>query len=446
METIIFLLLILFNGMLLINLLDPARNILDKFSLGFLSYIGIGTFLWFLINVFGIPYTKLSANTIIILSTCILIILNLVYKRFRIVRKYRVNILFSKWEIITISLLLFLFFSSLAYNFYWPVKDWDSLAIYDFRAIIFSQTGYPWQLSNFSYYLQYPFNTSLIHTYLYLNKISNPMPVYSLIYIFFCSSFYFSLRHKINRLHSLFLTFILAVTTVFFDHSTMAYTNLLFSAYYILSFIYLIYWIDRNEKSKFRYFALSVIFLVLSIWTRFNEPLWIANIAVVVVYSLRSKKWLYPLYYALLIILVRQIWLNYINGISPGDFPEQIGSLYQSYWVLLSKVDIARLVDVFVYLSNSISPLLGSLLFVFMLLLYKNRKSLVKNSNLYFLIFFVSNIIVIYSGTLIFSYILPEWKEISNSIYRMTMYLVPFFIFNVAFSLGDAKNIDNIKQ
>src|SRR5258708_3191733 len=60
------------------------------------------------------------------------------------------------------------FLFTVTQNLYWPVFDWDALALYDFHAKVFAQTGGMIDGIQRGYFLHYQPYTSLLHTINYL--------------------------------------------------------------------------------------------------------------------------------------------------------------------------------------------------------------------------------------------------------------------------------------
>ena len=97
-------------------------------------------------------------------------------------------------EKLLISLIVGLILFSVIENYIWPVTDWDSLALYDYRARLLADTGNFLDGIRRNYFLQYPPFTSLLHMIFYLMKITQAKLWYSFLYTGFVATFYAILR------------------------------------------------------------------------------------------------------------------------------------------------------------------------------------------------------------------------------------------------------------
>src|SRR5260221_4851896 len=126
-------------GYLVIKLINFQMSLIEGLGLGYLIGIGIYTYSLFLLNLLGIPYSLIASNVALLsLLGMIITITYFLGKRSLFYQMLNTKFTFPHFtlaEWIMIILIVAPLLSSLITNLYWPVKDWDSLVLYDFRAI-----------------------------------------------------------------------------------------------------------------------------------------------------------------------------------------------------------------------------------------------------------------------------------------------------------------------
>lgn len=414
------------GGYFLANLLIKNEHIIEKVSLGFLLNLGIFTFIWFVLNTVNVPYDSMSAFILILSLAVSYYLLNFVFKyplKF-VLKKSKL----SKLDLFLSSLIVLLFVSSLLNNLYWPVKAWDSLALYDFRSIVFAETGHMIEGLSLGYFFQYPLFTSLFHTWARVNGFNNPMFIYSLLYISFLCVFYFSLRKNINKTRSLFWTFIAGSLPLIYEHSTIAYTNLPYSIFLVLSIIYFYRYVSNN---KFSFILIPSIMLSVSAWTRYTEPFWIGVVLFVSVYLLYNRKFLDLLVYCLIFMVSRYTWVYYLRSIGLENFSIDSNlSLNLAEIIKSINLESIKVITNFVYENIFISWGISSLLFVVLsfkqIFMKKNSYPKLMALQIYILI------MILLAGTFLFSFIFPGWGDIPDSATRMAMFYPILFIYYIA--------------
>lgn len=426
------------GGVLLAKVLLNLTHKLEIYFSGFLMNLGIFTFFWFVSNILDYPYTSVSSFfVLIILFLIYLTLFVLKYKTKSLSEFYRLFALktgrFNKIDKILIGLISFLFVSSLITNIYWPVKDWDSLALYDFRAIVFQQTGFMNEGIELGYFFQYPLFTSLFHTWVNVNGLNNPMFIYSLIYISFVVIFYFSLRKFIGKTTSLFWTLFSASLPLIYGHSTMAYTNLSYSIFFVLASIYLYRYTITYQKGEL---FVSSVLLSLSIWTRYSEPFWIGSIIVAILFTLFRRKYLDLLIYLAIIFGSRYLWIEYLSTMNLG-----IGSdsnyMTNSILTALQAFNFVHIVEVIIFFYKHIITSWSFLFFSFVMVLImmwlKDFRSILFDGYAVQLLLYLAILIL---GTYVFTSTFVGWKEIPDSAVRMSMFFPPMFIYLIAININ----------
>ncbi|KKU16942.1 MAG: hypothetical protein UX25_C0020G0008 [Candidatus Woesebacteria bacterium GW2011_GWC2_45_9] len=272
-------------GLLLVILFgySLSRPFGNKFSviedLGLSYILGIGIFAWLMYSLSGLGLKITLGNYLTILILLITLFYLVFGRRFNIFAKLRKLLggkVFEKREKILIGFIVILLVIAFVHAIYWPVNVWDSLVLYDFRAKVISEKGFFLQISrDFEYFAHYPPLTSLAHVWIYLLNGSNPRILYFLFFLAFIGVFYAKLRERLRRFSSLFLLLLLVSIPALLHHSTFSYTNLPYTIYLSLGFIYLHdFLVDKNTNSL----KISAILLGLSTFTRQHEPFWLVGI------------------------------------------------------------------------------------------------------------------------------------------------------------------------
>jgi hypothetical protein len=430
----IFLIFLLGYGLCSLFLVNSEG--LEKLSLSFLLGIGVFTFFWFLLNLIGIPYTLVSGFVLFL----ILIILTrgankLIHKEKQKNVKTIDIAYFKKMNVIekvSLALIVFFFLSVLIGNIYWPVRHWDSLVLYDFRAKIFAQTGFMQAAIDRGYFFGYPLLTSLAHTWAYLSGFRNPSFIYGLFYIFFVISFFTNIKKlHINRTFVLLLTLLLSIAPRLFDHTLWAYTNLPYSVYLVLGSIYLYFGFKNKD---FGSFTLSALLIGLSTWTRSAEPFWLSCVIVAIVFSLMIKKWLWPAVYLAIFVPIMLPWRFFRATFQAGA--DVVGQVMVTVdvggqvMVAVNDLQVSMVKTTFEFIKINVLDQYAIFFAIMVLLLL--IKIISKSKNWIFAILILLNLMLVFGGTLTFVKVTPYWQEIPDSLTRMVMFIPPMVIFLMA--------------
>lgn len=418
----------------------PKADFVENVSLGFILSTGIFTFLWFLLNCLGIPFNLISGLLMLSLLNILLFLADKIFIKSK-TKKNDFHMQYfkdlSSFEKLLLILILFFMFSALLQTIYWPVRYWDSLVLYDFRAKIFAQSGFMFDAIKRGYFFGYPLLTSLMHTWTYVIGIKNPSFYYALIYVFFIIVFGVNVsKFKIGRPLTLLMMALVSVSPRLFDHTQWAYTNLPYSIYVILGSIYLYWGIKKKDVGSF---VVSAVLIGLSTWTRTAEPFWLSSLAVAVLFSLTIKKWFWPIIYSVILASIMMPWRIYqssFGGEVVINIVNQVVETSASVIVGTSPSVVGRTL-VFV-LDNVISPYLGYfVLFLAVFLI----KLLIKSRDWIFFFMILLELGMIFAGTLVFAKYVPYWFEIPDSLSRMVMFLPAMVLFFTAELLSELKKI-----
>jgi len=428
-------------------------HILERISVGFLLGSGLFTVILFLMNWwFKIPFKLEYAALILLVLNTLVFAGNIIIKRLKGDRnlfKYNFNFKegfgkLSGGEKVIVGVILFLFISSLIHNFYWPVKDWDALVLYDFRAKSFLATGFMADAISRGYFTAYPLYTSLFHTFLYLFNFSNPVFIYTLLYMCLVSLFYFvMLRITNNRLLSLFLALFISINATIYRHSLISYTNSPYTIFLGVGFAYLIYsFFEKGIKTNMVY--LGVLFISLGSWVRVSEPFWLLAVPFILLFLIYSKKIIHVLGLLFILYIPRFLWFKFLSDYKVIGRSNDIGSLLSIKGVVLNFFSLNQIKIISYFYKNMISPysiLLIIFLISFTLLAYyffrkETAKFKLKNSQPLFL--FLPSILVFLCiaimllGIYIFMFIFGDYAfKIVDSAERSTMPLIPFLLFSI---------------
>lgn len=426
--TSIFLIL----GIILVTIL--GRNIIvhiyrdvsvsEIVALGYIVGLGVFTLVLFILNILGLKYSFIDSNLILALLTITSYYVSR-NKKF-IIEQIKVN----KPALMSIFIYTIIFIIPIIiYGFYWPVKDWDSLALYDYRAISFIHTGYMTEALRSNYDFGYPLFTSISNTWVYSLGSQSPTIIYSLFYISLLVIFFSVLSRATNYSYAVFWTISLGLVNTLFEQAHMTYSNLPYITYLSLGILYIS---EGIRKSRDR-INIGVLLIGLSTWVR-GEPFWIIPLVAIFIFShLNIFDYYYVLAYTFVVKLIQYPWNLYkikhfpvTDGASPG---------YLSDILLLTKnIHIPRALEVSTYIwTNVIYPQLliyvGGGLSVISIFLIAKKKSL----HLRFASFIIlSSLLLIYVGTYVFSIRYETWDQIGNSAQRMSIFIIPLLFYMIA--------------
>ncbi len=198
----------------------------------------------------------------------------------------------SKIEKILLLVLTIIILSTLAQNLFWPVTDWDALALYDFRARVVAETGSFAKGVELGYFFQYPPYTSLLHTTVYVTGAVYAKVWYTLLYTALIAGIFAILRKRTSSTIALVGAVIIAVDPQIFEHSTMAYTNLSYTLFLAMGTIYLWEWFRTRRWYNG---IVGGLLIAGATWVRITEPFWVVGVGLVILVGILlavlQKKW-----------------------------------------------------------------------------------------------------------------------------------------------------------
>ena len=427
MLVILGILLTVFLGLLVSFLISFKMSLWERAGAAYLLGIGILTLFMFFLMWVRIKLTLESTSEILIVLLVIFFALTHQKAKlfFRELKSLTLFPRFSGWERVIVFVIICLLGYSLLSSLYWPIADWDALALYDFRAMTFVKTGYIDEGIRQGYFFGYPLLSSLANSWVYFLGGHNPKFIYSLFFISFVFMFYGVTRKFSSKMMSLIAVLFLATTPSLFSHSMIAYTNLPYAVYFSVGTIYLYLWMIKSEN---HYLFLSASMIGLSTWMRSSEPFWLVNLVTVVLCSLYKKKFFAIFQYGFLFFLIQQPWRFYESHMIGSSY-SSTSQITDSTTTLLTKIDFVRMEKVIVYLYKNVvsswQPL--SLLFLVILALEVSKRVL----NVRLLCIILANFLLLVCGTYVFTFSYSYWENIPGSAGRMSMFFLPLFLYYI---------------
>ncbi len=428
MMLILITLLVVLGGVILGRYLYPAANTLISISVGILLGIGLYIISMYLLGVMGIAWTQL---TLIILAITFfgssLTLMNSITIPSR-----------APNQLLGILVVLLFAFFSVVVNSYWPVRDWDALTLYDFRAKVFSEnqeiTGI--FTPELNYYLAYPFFTSLIHTVSYIFDYGRPAIYYSLVYTALGLFIYGFLSQKVSKVLSIIFTILVLISGDIFNHSFISYTNLTYTTYFVVGILIFSEGI-ATKKSKLLFLGSTLIGIMQHV--RYDDPFWVIPMLISLLIFVKTKNYKPLLISTLIIFLFRILWSGYKNTLmseyaTVGSMPYP-----QLLETLLSTNPVQRVIEVSTFLYKSLWLKYGILIYIFVfsvLISWRKKSELLRLSQITTILILA----ILYLGTIAMSYLYAKWNVVGGSVARMMMIIIPTSLVSACLALGEYFN------
>ncbi len=444
MPVVSCLLVIVAFGWVVTLIIAPDLRFLERLALAYGLGLGLMTLLMFCLGLVGL---SLSLANMLLPLLLLTVILGGMWMSMNAKKGGRIDVWKIKFELlwphivqgfkslstlekIVVLMTILLCLSHLLITSYWPVYAWDALTVYDLRAhlIIEKRSIYEglMTLKRFTEYgVGYPPFTSLAHTWIYLWGIDNPKFLYSLLFASFLIISYYFLREHCNVLCSLTFTLLLASSPVIFRAATIAYTNFPFTFYIGGGVLYLYRWMHRGTRGGL---TLAGLFVGLSSWVRAeSHAFFLAAFMILIVYSLLRRKYLAPLWFALLYLPIEPLWRRYVSHSLGSQAPGGFGGVRAAAKIVSSQsLDWTRLVTVFDFLREAFQGQYTIVLLLFTVTALLHLKNLKEHGYLFLLL--ISNIGLFIAGSYVFSIAHSDWREIPDSANRLFMFMLPLVL------------------
>ncbi len=408
----------------------------ERLVLSYILGLGVFTFFWYLLNLKGVPFSLFSGSALLAGLTLALALFTFVFSNQFLqqhwltlktkVFKVKLNRVEKACIAVIVLLSLLAIFSSL----YWPVKDWDSLVLYDFRAKTFVATGFMFDGIARGYFFGYPLLISLAHTWVYFLGYPQPGIIHSLFYVSFLVIFYSCLRQRIPRVWSLFWTACLALTPEMFGPANMTYTNLAYSVYLVSGFFYILRWV---ENSKWSFFWLATLLIGLSTWTRSSEPFWLLIPVVLIGVSWFKKSWSQVVIFPVLIYAFIYPWSKFERSYL-AENKTHLENTGRYVYLLTHMSNLFSLWEVIKYFYiYVIKPSLALYVVLALLtyLMWVLRKK-VRLSHWVLVTLIWGGVGLTFGGIYLFSLFYEDWRSIGGSASRMSIFFTPLIIYFMA--------------
>lgn len=428
-------------GVLASQTVDSSMPFGEKLSLGYLLASGMITFLAFLLNLLGAPFSVHSFLGIIVVLMAILFVINrrALPSPSRHLQDSPQPMFSWIWRV---PIGLWLAYSAIAILLYGavaPVTDWDSLAVYDFRARSFVATGYMHDAIARGYFFPYPLYISLLHTWGYLFGFAHITFLHGLMYLSMSACIYYGVRRYASEWYALMVMLFIVVAPGLATHAMMTYTNLGYIVYLTLAVLY--FGIATKEQSE-RYYLLGFTLLGLNMWVRSTEPFGLLTLLIASIwYLLTTKRSIKHRILFLIIgvsipLVIKCSW-NFFQNYHMNRVPPKVAAQSGPHAVYLldalSRLEshsVARLQSVMEFLgehalSHHADVLVAFLLSIVLMILRRSYRD--RFISLLFL-FNVANILVLVIGTYVFSLMYDTWQEIPQSLQRMALFLPPILL------------------
>lgn len=406
----------------------------ERVGLSFLLGAGLTTFIWFQ----GYSLVGLSLNLITLFcSGLILAVLGLFLRKILHLKlDIDKTIKFGRTEKILVLTLMITLLIALIIGSYNPLTAWDSIALYDFRGhaialdhdLSFGRVG--------AYFMSYPLMISLVHAIVYMLGGISAQGIHSIIFAAFIGIVFGRLKSWTNTIHALIGSLLIIGQNEIFTHSTIAYTNLPYTSYLIVGFLYAI-------SSGSYAILLSGIMLAISTWVRSSEVFWIIGIILIIWQGLKTKQKLQTIISIITILAFRYAWSTYLSAyFASVSFITESTASHFTLKSLYRIISNWREIYWYLYL-NVISPYLGvwslSIPSLVVVIMKRNIRLFMLTSA----ILLSAGIVVV--GVMVFSTYYITWNEIGDSARRMMLFIVPLSIITATYALYISSNKNNEK-
>ncbi len=217
---------------------------------------------------------------------------------------------------------------------YWPVWDWDSLTLYDWRAKVAAHEGGLDAVNHLSTLtrddVEYPPLTSLAHAWLYVHGAENPTIIYAGFFMAAVAIFYHRIRARAPRVPALAATLLMATTPLLFERASNSHSQFPHAFYLAAGGLYLLDWMDRKERATL---VLGCVLTGLAGWVRpASEPFFLAIFIVLAAHCLPRKKILPLVLFVVCCAVPMGVWKLYIRSVWDYGNTAGIGLVKNLTW------------------------------------------------------------------------------------------------------------------
>lgn len=401
----------------------PTLNRVERLGLSFLLGAGCTTFIWFLGNRCGLPFTLLTLGISGLMLVCLGYVISKLLKLSPVAQ--RPQKLSTKEKILAGFVILGLLVA-FAIGSYRPLTAWDSIALYDFRGHAIAMDHDLSFIRAGAYFMSYPLMISLVHAAVYMVGGTSAQGMHALIFAAFIAIIYGRMNTWTNRRYAVSTCLLIMLQNEIFSHATFAYTNLPYTSFLIAGILYVI----SSEKYALIF---GGVLLALSTWVRSSEVFWIIGVILLIWQGLRMKRIVFSVIAISFIVVVRITWSTYLTALYLALNHTTNSTV--SHFTLSSLLQIMhnlREIVWYLYL-NVVSPYMG-IWFLFIpagMIFLRNRST--RLLMLLSAIFMSAGMVTI--GVMIFSTYYDTWDKIGDSAKRMMLFTIPLSLIMTVYAL-----------
>ncbi len=428
-------------GYLFTQLIFPTRDHqLEKLALSFLLGSSIFAYLAFLLmSYFSLSFTVLNLIIIYLLVTTMLFLglrqknkklLPHLYKEFKenlknIVHFFKTPSLSRLLAMLIIIISVSIFIQSM----FWPISDWDSLVLFDYRSKVLAHTGSLLSAVSEPFTIHYPIHISILHGLSYLSK-SNQHFWYVCSFLSLLLCFFLVLLKRTNLNTAVIASFFLSTAPLLYTQAQLANPSIIYAVLLALGYIYQILWIKKPKRFLL---VISILLLAFATWLRNTEPFWVLAVFLSIYGVIKHRIYeQIPFIFFMILILIffQQPWNNFVQK-HLGYSTTISKSLYQSEKVSFSLNDLKeKSYNIKYFLSLSLQPVLEVYLPAVVIVLlygfYTRDINSIENTMILFLLIFM-----IVAASYVLTFLYDDWLQIPNSLKRISLFLIPISLFTI---------------
>lgn len=321
---ILGILLLFLTGYLTVLNVSTLTTRLERVGLAFPVGVGVMTFVMSLMDFFGVA---LAGNALVTagLVVSLLLVAGLVPRRNKVFEAFRRPIDVNSFNFVWLLLLAFAAWVEYA-NFqkcmFFPTYDRDSLAAFDTMGFVAAQEHTYGQMSIFtddympgihgpgSPIAYFPL-VQLAYAYVYALGAETSKIIPGLMHLSFLVAFYAALCRVTSRTAAMAATLFVVLTPEMTSFSSLSGTNVMHAVYASLGLIYVLTWMQTEEKPTL---WLGSLLLAINVWSRAEGVAFIGVAFLLVAYKcVRKREWK-PLIPAVLAFVPVVWWNIYSHG------------------------------------------------------------------------------------------------------------------------------------
>ena len=298
--------------------------------------------------------------------------------------------------------LFWLFIPVFITSLFFPVIDWDAVALFDFRSRILLDNGFIRETLAIMTFQKYPMYTSLLHYWVYVTGLWTAMPIYPLFTLSLVAGVYFVAKRLFSKNISLFLALACLFTPKIFESSFIAYTNLPYAVILILGSLYIYLW---TKHKNWRDLLIGIIFSASTFWVR-SFPFAIVNFCLIFLAVPIIKK-CSKIFAIISLILLVSCYFIPVFYPATNYLKWSVYEYYSPYWLIF--------IALFVY------------------------NLFIESKEWFWQLLYIGYGLILIAGTYFYYKQMPIYLSIPDAVRRMTMFINIIVIFSAVNSLENKK-------